>query len=422
MDTSQLTPVKAGNQTFYLRTSQNGQPLSESDWRVFDAQGQMQAGTFQDANGQFYLYGSNFQRIDPSFGVGAGMVQDYKNALAQQSGDMSPKPVSLPDGTTVYTNPTGVKPSEGLVTIDGKQYNAQGNYLIPNLTQTGQTNAPSGTPANPAPASPSGTSGAPATPGSSSQQTTQAQQLTDQQFQDWLGQQNLSADQKAAVSAIYGAIGNNDQATADKVLSAMKAAAQYSDPYFKAQISIATDALTRGLSSNEHDLAFKETSLNNTLQDLTRNIGASKDYLTFQQQQELTDLKQKYETDLSGTQDALASRGMTSSSVRNRQEEILGDNYNGMVESTNKQLAYQTGNMDAQLASAQRDNTQQLAYYEKLAGDQRLNALRGTEEQIGSKGLTDLGYSGTDVLGGVGGSIPAAQTQDELNFANSYVF
>lgn len=240
----------------------------------------------------------------------------------------------------------------------------------------------------------------------------------DATLETFLSTSALPQDLKAMIQAAYGAISTNDQAKANQLISAFNAASQYSDPYFKAQIRIATDALQRGVQGQEGDLSFKEQQLQNALQDTSSNIAASKDYLSFQHNQELNQLARNYQQELDSTQNDLASRGLTSSSIRSRSEGILKDNYNGMVESNNKTFAFQTGQQNRQLGTAQRDTAAQLAYYQDLAARNKLDLLRKTEEQVGSTNLS--GYS--NLLGNIGGQIPQNQVKDALSFASNFVF
>jgi len=252
------------------------------------------------------------------------------------------------------------------------------------------------------------------------QQTTAAQTQTDAQFQQYLAGLNLPADQKAALNAIYQAVGSNDQAYADKIKSAMSAATAYSDPYFKAQVNLVTDALSRGLQQKDGDLAFQEKQLSNSLGDLVQNIASSKDMLAFDKVQQLKALQQNYEQSLEGTRTNLAALGKTSSSVRSRSDELQGENYNGMLESTNKTFNFKTDSLNSQQAQASRDTALQIENLQRLTTAGKIDLLRNTENQIGSSALGALGQS--EVLGGVGGQIPRAQTQDALSFASQFVF
>lgn len=262
----------------------------------------------------------------------------------------------------------------------------------------------------------------PTTPSQSappSQEVTQAQQLTDQEFEAWLNQQTLSADQKQAVRAIYGALGTNDQATADRVLAAFTAAREFSDPYFAAQISLATDALQRGLASNEGNLSYQLTVQEDTLADLKKTIERAQGYLTFQQQQELENLTRNKGIELDTLQQDMAARGFTSSSIRTKKEGILEDVYEGLVESSNRSFLNQQEGLAQNLSSGQRDYQLQVARLQQFASEGKLDLLRQGEQQLGSGTIANLGYQ---PLGGVEGSIEEARARDEIAFAQGLIF
>jgi hypothetical protein len=199
----------------------------------------------------------------------------------------------------------------------------------------------------------------------------------------------------------------------------MKAASEFSDPYFKAQIRLATDALARGLSGKDGDLAFAEGQQRAALDELRANTAASKDQLSFTHAQELKQLETKYTTDLQTTQDNLAASGFTSSSRRARSEQILGEQNQGLVESSNKGYSYQTGNLTVlwRLTTQLRN---QIANLQRLTAEGKLDLLRAGEEKVGSANLASLGYTG--LLGDVGGQIPRQQVTDAMNFSSSFVF
>lgn len=235
-----------------------------------------------------------------------------------------------------------------------------------------------------------------------------------------LNNPNLSSDQKTLIRSIYDAVHTNDTATAGKITAAMEAATAYSDPYFKAQVTLATDALDRGLNQKDGDFSYQENSLKTALAKLTQDTAASKDQLSFEHQQELLQLAKKYESDLSDTRDSLASSGFTNSSKRARAEQILTDANSGLVESSNKTYGYQTGSLDRTLSSGEADTAAQIENLKRLSAAGKLDLKRTAEAQVGSETLAGLGYS--DILGNIGGSIPAAKAKDALSFANSFVF
>ena len=285
-------------------------------------------------------------------------------------------------------------------------------------TTSTQTTAPNTTTPQPTPATPT----TPTQPQLTPEQMQQAYEQSG--LTDLMQTAGLTPDQQRAIEAVYQATLTNDQAYADRIAAALQASSEFNEPYFKAQIDLVSDSLSRALTAQEGDLAFREQQLQKTLQKLQQDTAASKDYLSFQHEQELNDLARKYEINLEDTRQSMAATGFTQSSRRSKAEQYLNDVNEGAVESSNRSLAYQTGGLDRQVQFQQQDAAAQAANLQRLAQEGKLNLLRQTETQLGSAGLQGLGYSGTDVLGGIGGQIPREKALADLSFASnsSYVF
>lgn len=261
------------------------------------------------------------------------------------------------------------------------------------------------------------TSTATSTPTTGTASTTSPQNQA--QLDALLANPNLTPDQKQVIRSIYSAVSTNDTATGAKITAAMQAASQYSDPYFKAQIQLATDALQRGLVAKDGDLAYQESSLSNALDALRKDTSAAKDNLSLEHASELKQLADKYQTDLEDTRTNLAASGFSDSSKRARAEEILSSNNDGLVETSNRNFSYQTGQLDRTLAAKESDTAAQIANLQRLTTEGKLDLTRQTEAKIGSSAMSNLGYS---TLGGVTGTIPYNQAKDSLDFANNFVF
>jgi len=156
------------------------------------------------------------------------------------------------------------------------------------------------------------------------------------------------------------------------------------------------------------------------LKELKADIAASKDHLTFKARQELEMLARDHETKLEDARQNLAATGFTSSTRRQRTENLLDVNYGDAVESSNRSLAYQTNRLDRQAAGADQSTAAEIENLRRLASEGKLSLLRKAEEMTGSAALSGLGYNG--LVGDVGGSIPRQKVLDENQFANSFVF
>jgi hypothetical protein len=321
----------------------------------------------------------------------------------------------------------------------------QGNKVVsapvsaPASTQTPAATTPTTTqpiPTTPAPASTSPVAGTSPTPATNPTQTptqtpAQTQPVSPEQTQantqaltQLIQQYNLSPDQQKALQSIYNAVALNDQTKVDQLVSGMTAAKEFSDPYFKAQITLATDALQRGLQNKDTDLAFKQQQLQSTLKNLQQDVASGKDYLSFQQKQDLNNLQRQYEDQLSSTRDNLAATGFTQSSRRSRQEQILNDVNSGLVQSTNRAYGEKQNSLTNQLTRGQEDTAAQIQYLKDVTAQGKLDLLRQKEGELGSQTIGALGYQslGSQTGTNIAGSIEEKRAQDQLSFANSFVF
>lgn len=242
---------------------------------------------------------------------------------------------------------------------------------------------------------------------------------TDQQFQNWLNGQNLSADQKQAIQSIYQAVGTNDVSKAQQISGAISAAYGQSDPYFKAQIALSLDALNAGIQGKENDLAYQIQQQRNTLTDIQNQTAAAKDKLSFDASQQLQGLATKLEQDLETNRNNLAATGFTNSTRRVQTEGYINQANDQAVASTNHTLAYNLGQQDNALNAAQRDDALNIQHLQDVAKAGELSLYRTAEGQVGSSNLPSV--PGLTPLSGVGGDIPKAQATDALTFVNSII-
>ena len=138
-------------------------------------------------------------------------------------------------------------------------------------------------------------------------------------------------------------------------------------------------------------------------------------------QSALAGIERVYTQQLQSTRDSLAASGFTQSTRRANQENLLQEEKSSLVESQQRQLAYNTSTLDQQLASSQRDTQQEIQRLSDVATQQKTDLLRTAESQLGTSNLPNLN---TDIspLGGITGSLPQQQLQDTLNAAVGFTF
>lgn len=349
------------------------------------------------------------------------------------AGNYNGKPVYRTANNTFYTTTTDASGKQ-IIDQEFTGTDGTGNF-IPKATST-PDQAPTVPPAQQNPATPTPTtSQPPTTPTAPNQPATgqpptgqptltpeqqAAQQANQATLDQLLANPSLTPDQKAAIQAIYNAVSTNDQSQADRIKAAIAAATQYSDPYFKAQTRMVLDSLDRGFQAIDDDLGYKENSLTKSLQALQRDIAASKDHLSFQQLQEMKSLERTYTQSIQSTQEDMAARGFSSSSIRSRKEQLITDTFGDLRESSNRAFLAKEQSYANQLSDVQTNTAAEIARLQQLAASGKLDATRAAEAQVGSTALTAAGYTGG--LGEIGGAIPAAQVRDANAFASQFVF
>lgn len=249
----------------------------------------------------------------------------------------------------------------------------------------------------------------------------------DQAMKDILSDPLLTADQKSHLQTLGFAMATGDKAKFTQMLTAFEEASKFSDPYFKAQVNMSLDALKQSFLSRDSDLQFKQDQLHTALQKAQADYASSSEYNTLSHNQELQQYISALKNDLQANADSMAAAGFTSSSKNLDAQKIINDQNAGLVESSNMKYNYQKSTADAANTATLAGNVQQLQYYKDLAAQGKLADLRKTEAEVGSAALTDysklaqLVPDSSNILGGVGGSIPEAQVQDAASAANTTV-
>ena len=234
-----------------------------------------------------------------------------------------------------------------------------------------------------------------------------------------IGQYNLTPDQVQMIKALGSAVSTQDIAKFNQFLKAFDTMSTYSNPYFKAQVLIATDALKQNQAGNATDLAFREQQHKQTVDQLNAQLIAMQGTGSFQDTQDYKNLITHYDTELENTRQNLATSGFTSSSIRGKSDKLLAEQNQGLIESGTRKFSYDTG----QIKSGVENAGTLLAYYKDKNTQANIDALRKTEGIVGTNNLS--GYSG---LLGVGDNAPISgellrqKTAGDINQARSFVF
>lgn len=230
----------------------------------------------------------------------------------------------------------------------------------------------------------------------------------------------LPADQQAAIRALYDAISTNDKAKMDGYVSALKAGLELGDPVFKAQSRVILDELDRTLKGKEDDVEYRENQLRTTLQDLQKDISTSAEYLTLEEANDLRALERNFGEELTVARDDLAGRGLTSSSIRSRKEDLLSEAYGDMRESKKRSYRQQQESLTDRGTRGVRDTQAEIDRLQELLGRSRTDLIGEAEKEVGSDAIKEAGYS--SVFGKLPGNIAQKKYDYADDFARSFVF
>lgn len=287
---------------------------------------------------------------------------------------------------------------------------AAGNYV--KSSSGGSSSSSSSTP--------SSTSSTPTATSTPSAATTSSK-ISDAEVNKYLDSTSLSADEKAAIRAVYLAVANGDQDAARKMAANLELAKQYADPLLKQQIALITDDLTRTVEGLDDDLEYREKSLTNRLNDLKSDTAFNKTNLSLDYQQQLKDLEVYFDGQLQTTRDTMAAQGFTASSRRANKEKILAEQKGGMVESANRAFGVNMRSLNLGQERAERDTALELQRLREMTAQNKTSAARTAESQIGTEGVR--GLTGIKPLGDeTGTSITGTAQLDYQDQLSDFVF
>lgn len=211
---------------------------------------------------------------------------------------------------------------------------------------------------------------------------------------------NLSADEQAAIRAVYGAVYEGDQAAAQKMVANLELAKAYADPMLARQLAFVTDELTRTAEGMDYDLEYAEGQLQNRLNDLSKDAEFNKTQLGLDLQQELKDLSLYLDNKLQETRDTMAARGFTQSTRRAKKEALLNEQVGDLRETAERRFGAQVRNIDEALGRSERDTALELQRLKDLTERGKIDLARSGEQAIGTEGVKGLdAFSSVPSLG-----------------------
>jgi hypothetical protein len=222
--------------------------------------------------------------------------------------------------------------------------------------------------------------------------------------------QGLSAENQELAAYIISLSSSGNKADAEALKEALEMATEQADAYWGEKISIIKDELKLSLGDIDTDLAATERDLMLRKARIEEDLKTNKGDYTLDQQTELAAAAKNLGLQIDSTREVMASRGLTSSSIKNQAEERLNTANKDIVESTTR--AYQRKIRDAETTAMRNvvDIQNQISDATENAGREKRKKVGAVEQYIGSGNMG--GISGT--TGGITGTLIGEQTADIL--------
>ena len=206
---------------------------------------------------------------------------------------------------------------------------------------------------------------------------------------------------------------------------ALTIAGEKSDAYFGEQLNIFKDEFEDALGTSKANLEDKEKELAIRTRILEENLENQKEDLSVEQSAELARRKEDYKVTLKNTRNTLASRGLSSSSIRHQAEERLNTSQTDVIESTERRYARSLRNAELTKSRGMEAIGFERDIAERKREEEKTAYAKGAEQLWGSEKVKEFGILGgfnlSDYMfGGVSqGSKQVEQVFDEKSWVNT---
>ena len=229
--------------------------------------------------------------------------------------------------------------------------------------------------------------------------------------------QQLDPEMQSLLGYYWGILTGGSSQKMEAFKTALDLAKQQADPYWQEKINIVSDELNRTISGNNQDLASTEKTLMQRKQQIEDNLTYNRNSITTEQAAELARQKDALDQQLLGTREQMANRGLTSSSIRNRSEDILNKTSSDVVQSYNRNVANQLHTLETGSAFDIQDIQDQVGNLVRKTKESNVDATRSTEKYLGTDLTKNVSGAGDLTLGGLSGSMLEDKTGDILTRA-----
>jgi len=214
---------------------------------------------------------------------------------------------------------------------------------------------------------------------------------------------NLSSDQQQLVDTVYDAYAGDDTRVQQILQNALTQAQGVADPYFKSILTLAKSDIEANVAKINGDFEAAREATERGRRELLEDVSTNKEYLTLEQQAELSKVSREFDQDLLNLRDQMAERGLTVSTKSQEAEDLLRKRSQDVVQSSTRQYNLKIKQLEQQASRGETAATKEL---EQLTGRKmfQIGATgRAAEQQVGTTNLP--GIPGYAPAGGISGEI-----------------
>lgn len=168
---------------------------------------------------------------------------------------------------------------------------------------------------------------------------------------------------------------------------ALNEAIEQSEPYMKNELRIAQDEVKRGFAEAKGDYKTSAEILNRRIDNIEQDLEENKEFLSMEQQAELSRVAQGYEIQRDNLVETHALSGMTFSTKRQLAEKRMTDEEKGIVESTKRQYNKKIADLQKEADRGDLEAQKQLEDLQRQLNEDLTRMGREFEEEYGTENL-----------------------------------
>lgn len=219
----------------------------------------------------------------------------------------------------------------------------------------------------------------------------------------------LDDESKAFVDSVYNLLTVGGEQEAKIFAKAIDQAKKIADPYYSAVLTLAKGDVEAKVAQINNDYEGQYEAINRAKSQLLEDVKTNKDFLTLEQQAELSTAARNYDDDVQTIRDVAASKGITFSTGRFSREEAEQQRklqYQDVTESSNRQYNFKISELEKSAARGDTEAQKQLENLKANKGFALGSVARSAEATLGTEATRGItGLSDQPLVGGVTGSI-----------------